>query len=99
MKITIPNLNCRSMSDVPIKVNEFVIIVSDMKSMHNITAHSGETVEMTTDVNSVDNNICTNDFMVLPNKLYKISFYGKRYQFNENSELRVSNCEIIFDEF
>lgn len=27
------------MSDVPIKVREFVIMVSDMKSMHNITGN------------------------------------------------------------
>lgn len=79
------------MSDVPIKVNDLAIIISDMKSLHTITARKWMNVK---DVDGFGTNSCEGDinaeFMIHPNKLYKISFIGEPYQFYENSELRVS---------
>lgn len=96
------------MSDVPIKVHEFVVCVSDMKSLHDIKAMKWIEVcdvnansNANSKENDIDDSVQTNnvdvDFMVLPNKLYKISFFGERYQFNENSELRVSMQNKIYN--
>lgn len=38
------------------------------------------------------------DFMMHPDKLYKISFAGEQCQFSENSMLSVSKTMIIFYE-
>lgn len=83
----------RFASDVPIKVQEFVLIISDTKSIHKIAAHQ------ITDIKSEDVGaikMWKNDSMILPNNLYKITFVGEKYQFSEDSELRVSNLFLLY---
>lgn len=85
------------MSDVPIKIQEFVIILSDGKSLHRILAQRWiEVTDIKTKIESESEseNSIMGDIMIQPSKLYKISFNGERYQFVENSELHVSQIQI-----
>ncbi|XP_031630878.1 trafficking protein particle complex subunit 11 [Contarinia nasturtii] len=86
------NLFIRSMSDVPIKVHEFVIIISDTKSAQKIVAHQWTEINNIETENLELNKNC--DLIIQPEKQYKIGFSGERYQFMENSELRVIRLEI-----
>lgn len=70
-----------------------MIIVSNMKSIHTISAQKWTEINETNegDTISIENDIIE-EFMIHPNKLFKISFSSEQYQFNENSELRVRYC-------
>lgn len=87
----------RSLSDVPIKVQEFVITLSDTKLLHKVFAQHWaelESCDIKLENCGVNKNNVIGDIMIQPKKLYKISFHS-RHQFDENSELRVS-IKIFF---
>lgn len=79
------------MSDVPLKIQEFAIVISDSKSLHRLNACQWYEID-DIDRELVDGNgkKITSEFMMHPHKLYRITFTGKQYQFIENSELQVS---------
>lgn len=78
------------MSDVPLKIQEFTIVISDSKSLHRLNAFQWHEID-DIDKGFVDGNgkKISSEFMMHPNKLYRITFTGKQYQFIENSELQV----------
>lgn len=77
---------CRSVSDVPIKIQQLAVTVSNTKSVYKIMAQQWMEIDKQ---NSSENTFGT-DFMLHPDKLYKISFAGEQCQFSENSMLSVS---------
>lgn len=83
----------RSTSDVPIKVQDFVLIISDTKSIHKIAAH--QIIDIKSEVAGAI-KMWKYDIMILPNNLYKITFVGEKYQFSENSQLRVSILFLLY---
>lgn len=82
--------NCfRSVSDVPIKVHEFAIVISNSKSTKTKTkAHQWAEIN---DGEIGEFNLNESDFMIQPNTLYKISFMCEPCRFSENSVLNVNN--------
>lgn len=88
-------MHFRSVSDVPIKVREVAVIISNSKLRYKILAHQWhEFNEGEPDTNSIEHDI-KSDLMILPNKLYKISFIGEYCKFSENSTLSVSAARIL----
>lgn len=83
------------MSDVPIKIQQLAITISNTKSVYKINAQQWMEIddENTGEHNSSEHPFGT-DFMMQPNKLYKISFAGEQCQFSENSMLSVSILEL-----
>lgn len=82
----------RSVSDVPIKIQELAITISNTKSVYKISAQEWTEIDDVNNAvarNAVENPFGT-DFMMQPNKLYKIAFAGEQCQFSENSMLSVS---------
>lgn len=68
------------------KIQELAITISNTKSVYKISAQ--QWIEIGGD-SSGESSFGT-DFMMHPNKLYKISFAGEQCQFSENSMLSVS---------
>lgn len=104
---TLCQSHSRSVSDVPIKIQELAITISNTKSVYKINAQ--QWIEIGDDSAKVERNSRENpfgtDFMMQPNKLYKISFAGEQCQFSENSMLSVSkrfgnfNFDIFISRF
>lgn len=66
---------------------EFVIVISDdRKSTKKIVPYQWAVISETRNDES-NTNIC--DIIIQPDNLYQIFFSGERFQFTENSELRV----------
>lgn len=86
-------LSCRSVSDVPIKIQQLAITISNTKSVYKIMAQQWMEIdnEKSGESDSGENPFGT-DFMMHPDKLYKISFAGEQCQFSENSMLSVSKA-------
>lgn len=85
------SLFCRSVSDVPIKIQQLSITISNTKSVYKILAQ--QWMEIDTEKSGEQDpseNPFGADFMMHPDKLYKISFAGEQCQFSENSMLSVS---------
>ena len=81
------------MSDVPIKIQQLAITISNTKSVYKINAQKW--IEMNGDAGENPFGV---DFMMQPKKLYKISFAGEQCQFSENSMLSVSkHLQIVFE--
>lgn len=87
----------RTASDVPLKIRDFTLIISDKKSLHKVYATKwAEIKDMKTEqLSSVECESCT-DIMLQPSTYYRISFAGGQYQFKENSHLSVSIQKKIF---
>lgn len=86
------------MSDVPIKIQELAITISNTKSVYKINAQQWMEIgdENASECSANENTFGT-DFMMHPRKLYKISFAGEQCQFSENSMLSVSETlEVTF---
>lgn len=85
-------LYIKSKSDVPFKLKNFSIILNDSKSNHRLVGRS---------YSALDNNLLedseillNDDFMLDPERYYKINFSGEKYQFMENVELQVVRIEL-----
>lgn len=78
---------CRSVSDVPIKIQQLAVTISNTKSVYKIMAQQWMEIDKQ---NSLAHSFFGTDFMLHPDKLYKISFAGEQCQFSENSMLSVS---------
>lgn len=80
----------RSTSDVPLKIRDFAVILTDLKSTYKLNAkYWTEVNEISETVNDNDGNIIDSDFMMHPNKFYRLKFATEQCQFSENSELQV----------
>lgn len=81
----------RSVSDVPIKIQQLAITISNTKSVYKINAQQWmEIGDATIGEQNSSEMLFSTDFMMQPNKLYKISFAAEQCQFSENSMLSVS---------
>lgn len=76
---------------MPLKLRDFAIILTDSKAMYKLSAHQWTEIDSTTDAPADDRamNAIGEEFMVYPNKCYKIIHAAKQNQFGENSELQV----------
>lgn len=87
------SINFRSVSDVPLKIRDFAIILTDSKATYKLSAHHWTEIGSLDDATTADGamNPIDADFMMYPNKCYKIMHAAKQNQFGENSELQVSS--------
>lgn len=91
---------CRSVSDVPIKIQQLAVTVSNTKSVYKIMAQNWREINNDkSDERDTSENPFGTDFMMHPEKLYKISFVGEQCQFSENSMLSVSILTFIHSHF
>lgn len=80
----------RTNSDVPIKIRDFAIVLTDSTAFFKLHAkywHEVEDVEEPGEKN--EEAKIDPDFILHPNKCYKLTFIAEQYQFCENSELQV----------
>lgn len=86
----------RSVSDVPIKVHAFDIVISNSKAVYKLNAHQwiqiGDSDIGDPTLSAYD---FQQDFMLQPNVLYQISFVAEQCQFSENSMLNVSEIVLF----
>lgn len=83
------------MSDVPLKICEFMVVIFDSKATHNL--YGQRWMEVTDENQSFDMSLSSaidTEFMIHPKKLYQIVFIAEQYQFVENSELKANRLEI-----
>lgn len=78
------------MSDVPIKIQQLTITISNTKSVYKIPAQQWMEIDTEKSGENSSESPFGTDFMMHPDKLYKISFAGEQCQFSENSMLSVS---------
>jgi hypothetical protein len=75
----------RSNTDVPLKLANFSVIISDSKSNIKLNAtHFGEHL-----TNTDEHLDQFKEFLLEPKKCYKLRFIGEQYQFMENAEVQV----------
>lgn len=84
-------MNSRSVSDVPLKIRDFAIILTDTKATYKLSAHHWTEIDNTSNEPAAESalNVIDDEFMMYPNKCYKIVHAAKQNQFGENSELQV----------
>jgi hypothetical protein len=80
-------LDFRSISDVPLKLANFSVIVTDSKSNIKLNAsHFGQIADASLEP--------IKEFLLEPNVCYKLRFSGEQYQFMENAEVQVRFGDI-----
>lgn len=78
----------RSKMDVPFKLKNFSIFLTDGKTEFKLNG-----VEFS-EVNLNNFQKIENEIMIEPGKCYQVLFYGENYQFMENIELQILRLEI-----
>lgn len=78
----------RSKMDVPFKLKNFAIFLTDGKTEFKLNGAEF------TEANLNNFQKFENEFMIEPGKCFQIQFYGENYQFMENIELQVLRLEI-----
>lgn len=76
---------------MPLKIRDFAIILTDSKATYRLSAHHWVEVNNTSNTSADDIalNAIDEEFMMYPNKCYKIMLAAIQNQFGENSELHV----------
>lgn len=90
-------MHSRSVSDVPLKIRDFAIIVTDSKATYKLSAYLWTEIDNTSDEPADESEVNTinEEFMMYPNKCYKIVHAANQNQFGENSELQVRPSQHI----
>lgn len=85
------SLFIRSFTDVPLKVRELAVVLSDTSSSYRLIGKAWTEFDAVSEneVPSSGNRVDA-DFMIHPGKVYKISVAARQNQFYENTELHVS---------
>lgn len=84
------NLFIRSFSDVPLKIREFAIVLSDASTSYRLVGQFWTEFDAIKECDiELNKRIIDADFMVHPEKVYKIKIAAKQNQFFENTELHV----------
>lgn len=77
---------------MPLKIRDFAIILTDSKASYKLNAHQWTEFGNAGDASAIVDgslNAIDDEFMMYPNKCYKILHAAKKNQFGENSELQV----------
>lgn len=90
----------RSKAEIPLKLREFAVILSDSQYQFKLIAKHYTELKMSADSETGDVIVDDfQDFMMEPTKSYKILFHAEQYEFTENSELSVSKMKKLFHIF